>query len=118
METTFVDWLQSEMNQRGWTQADLARRSHVTQTHISRIMSEMRRPGPDALMNIAQAMHLPADEVFRRAGLLPPRGATAADLARYDDMLATIASLTPENQKLVFDLVERIKVSEENSRGK
>ena len=101
------------MNQRGRTPRGLARRSQVTQTHISRIMSEMRRPGPDALMSIARAMHMPAEEVFRRAGLLPPRGATTDDLARYDDMLSTIASLTPENQKLVFDLVERIRRSEE-----
>lgn len=117
METTFVEWLQGELNQRGWSQADLARRSHVTQTHISRIMSEMRRPGPDALMNIAHALRVPPDEAFRRAGLLPPRGATAADLARYNDMLDTIASLTPENQALVFSLVEKIRLSEENSRG-
>lgn len=115
--TTFGDWVLQELNSRGWDQAELARRSGISDAHISRVVTGGRKPGADAVQRIARALRLPAEEVFRRAGLLPPRGATADDLARYDDMLSTIASLTPENQRLVFDLVERIRRSEEAARN-
>lgn len=112
---TFVDWLQAELNQRNWTQADLARRSRVTQTHISRIMNGMRRPGPQAVTNIARALHVPQEEAFERAGLLAPSNAnlTNDDQQALVDLMQTIAGLTVDNQRLVFDLVERIKRSEE-----
>jgi len=116
--TDFTEWLTNELTVKGWDQAELSRRSGITTAHISRIMTGQRHPGSDALSGIARALRLPPEDVFRRAGLLPPkRGVTANDMARYDDVLATIASLTPENQKLVFDLLERIKRSEESTRS-
>lgn len=110
---TFIEWLQTELNQRNWTQADLARRSKVTQTHISRIMNGMRHPGPQAVTNIARALHVPQEEAFQRAGLLAPQSATLDDQRELDDLLKTIAGLTGDNQRLVFELVERIKLSEQ-----
>lgn len=111
---TFVKWLQAELNERDWSQADLARRSRVSQTHLSRIMNEMRRPGPDALVGIARALHIPPEEVFRHAGLIPPSAAhlTPKDQQMFADLIEKIATLTPEDQRLVFDLVERIRRSE------
>jgi len=115
---TFIEWLQQQLNQRQWTQADLARHSSVTQTHLSRIMNGMRKPGPDTLVNIARALRIPPDEAFRRAGLLPAkRGLLGSDQRQFDDLVSTIAALSPENQKLVLDLVERIKRSEEAEQG-
>lgn len=111
----FTDWLHNELRRRGWEQADLVRRSGMSQSQISRIMNGMRRPGPEAMTNIARALHVPADEAFRRAGLLPPENAnlTLGDQRSFAEMVEMIAALTPENQRLVFDLVERIKRSEE-----
>ena len=70
----FSVWLQAELEHRGWDQAELARRSEVTPAQISRILSQTRRPGPDACLAIARALRVPPEEVFRRAGLLPPTG--------------------------------------------
>ena len=116
-EMLFGEWLSHQIYMRQWDQKMLAHMSGVTAAQISRIINGTRRPGPESLMGIAAALKVPPEELFRRAGLLPPRGATANDMARYDDMVATIASLTPENQKLVFDLLERIKRSEEAARN-
>lgn len=113
----FTDWLQDELRRRGWEQADLVKRSGMSQSQISRIMNGMRRPGPEAMTNIARALHVPTDEAFRRAGLLPPENAnlTPSDQRSFDEMVEMIAALSPGNQRLVFDLVKRIKQSEDAS---
>jgi len=70
---TFAQWLQTEMDAREWSQADLARASGLTRAAINRyIRQERSTPDPDALIAIAQAFGCPRDVVFRAAGLLPP----------------------------------------------
>lgn len=68
----FATWLQQEMTQRNWDQAELARRSGVTTAQVSRVMTGDRRAGPTFCRKIARALHLSPEEVFRQAGLLPP----------------------------------------------
>ena len=115
----FAEWLTNELAVKGWDQAELSRRSGITTAHISRIMTGQRHPGSEALSGIARALRLPPEELFRRAGLLPPkRGVTADDQARYNDMLEAVRSLSPDGQKLLFEILETIKRSEENSRGR
>lgn len=36
------------------------------------VMTEQRNPGPDFCNNIARALNVPPERVFRLAGLLPP----------------------------------------------
>ena len=112
---TFVEWLQEELHARDWTQAELARRSRVSQTHLSRIMNDMRKPGPDALVSIARALHIPPEEAFRQAGLIPPSTAslTPEDQRVFSDLIEKIATLMPENQRLLLQLVEGIKRGEQ-----
>lgn len=69
--TEFIAWLQDQLQQRGWDQSELARRSHITTAHISRIMSGENQAGPEACVKIARALQLPAEVVFREAGWLP-----------------------------------------------
>ena len=73
MNQGFVRWLEEELEKRGWSQADLARNSGVSRASISNIVTSYRTPGPDVCSSIAKAFHIPAEEVFRRAGLLPPK---------------------------------------------
>lgn len=112
---TFVEWLQAELKARDWTQADLARRSRVSQTHLSRIMNDMRKPGPEALVSIARALRIPPEEAFRQAGIIPPSTAhlTPRDEALFAELIEEIAALSPEDQRLVFELVKRIDRREE-----
>lgn len=68
----FTDWLEEQMRQRAWSQAELARRAGVTQSAISLILSGSRQPGEDVSNALAKALKIPPEEVFRAAGLLPP----------------------------------------------
>lgn len=71
----FGTWLKSELDVRGWRQADLAKAANLHSGSVSNVLNGQRRPGPDFVMGVARALKLPAEEVFRRAGLLPPRPA-------------------------------------------
>lgn len=112
---TFVEWLQAELKTRDWTQADLARRSRVSQTHLSRIMNDMRKPGPDALVSIARALRIPPEDVFRQAGIIPPTSATLTprDERLFADLVEKLATLSAEDQRLILELIERIDRSEQ-----
>lgn len=68
---TFIDWLNSELDQRGWSRAVLAKKSGVSQSTLSLIYSEQRDPGTETCRAIAGAFNYPPDFVFRKAGLLP-----------------------------------------------
>ncbi len=76
---TFADWLQSELQQRAWSPAELARRSGVSNAHISRTLAGLVQPGPEALRKIARGLSLPSDIVFDKAGVLPARGEISDD---------------------------------------
>lgn len=67
----FTNWLEHELAERGWNKAELARRANIDLSHLLRIMSGERNPGPNTGRAIARAFHLPAEEVFRHAGILP-----------------------------------------------
>lgn len=67
----FSDWLTEELNSRGWTYSELARRAEISHSTVSTVVSRASRPGPDFCLGIARAFSLPPEEVFRKAGLLP-----------------------------------------------
>lgn len=68
----FGQWLSGEMKKRGWSQADLAKKADVSRATISRVISGTRNVGPDLCLSLAIALKVPAEEIFRIAGILPP----------------------------------------------
>jgi transcriptional regulator with XRE-family HTH domain len=76
---TLGNWLLAELERRGWTQGELARRSHVNRSHISRMISGQRSPGIDALRGMAEALGMPLDDLSRMADEMPPRPARTND---------------------------------------
>ena len=70
-QSDFIEWLRHELDSRKWDMAELSRRSGVHTSTLSLIMSEERKPGPTTCRAIARAFHLPVEDVFRHANLLP-----------------------------------------------
>lgn len=68
----FSVWLQKEIDTRGWNQAELHRKSGLSRTIISDVLSGKVLPGFDFCVAVGQALRLPGDHVLRLAGLLPP----------------------------------------------
>jgi transcriptional regulator with XRE-family HTH domain len=68
----FVDWLNKELNERGWSNSELAKRSGMAPSTISMIISRQSKPGWDFCAGLAKALGESPDKLFRLAGLLPP----------------------------------------------
>jgi len=67
----FVEWLKDEIQQRGWTDGETARKSEIAGATLSKILNLQAQPGVDFCNGIARAFKVPPEDVFRRAGLLP-----------------------------------------------
>ena len=67
----FSEWLQAEMNKRGWTQSDLARSAELNRAVINKLINGKSRPQPTTLESISRAFKIPIESTYRAAGLLP-----------------------------------------------
>ncbi len=68
---SFSDWLVIQLNDKGWSQAELSRQAGVSRAAISAVIVGTRNPGNDLCEAIARALKLPPETVFRAAGILP-----------------------------------------------
>jgi transcriptional regulator with XRE-family HTH domain len=74
MQTDFVIWLTEEMNERGWSNSELARRAEIVPSTISSVISGRNQPGLELCIGVARAFNYPPERVLRQAGLLPDQG--------------------------------------------
>lgn len=88
----FVIWLQNEMDQRDWSQSDLAREANLSRGAVGNVLRQERDPGKDFLIGIAHALKIPPEVVFRAAGLLPE----APESTQESEELLHLYHLLPE----------------------
>jgi transcriptional regulator with XRE-family HTH domain len=102
----FADWLQAELQRRGWNQAELARRSGITSGQISRVLNREQGAGLETMRAVAQALDISLYDVFVRAGLLPAHAERDSLVQQLIDMLA---DLPRADQEEILELA-RLKV--------
>jgi transcriptional regulator with XRE-family HTH domain len=103
MEPTFADWLEEEINKRGWSRAELSRRSGISAPQISRLLNREQNPGKESIDSIARALHLPQETVYRAAGHLFPVDPIDEEAAQ---MLHVFKSLSPRDRAEMQALAE------------
>lgn len=96
-ETKFTQWLEEEIETRGWTLRELGRRSGLTHVAISNVLNGVRNPGVEFCLKIARALQTPPELVFRCAGLLPDVEGVEEEL--YNRFRAYIEALSPERRE-------------------
>jgi len=106
---SFSHWLQGEINKRGLTQADLARKSGISKAYISRIFSENREPSAGTLKAFATALNLPPETVYRAAGLLP---AETEKKIIFEELLFSFSHLNEDQQKQLLQYAKFMSTSE------
>lgn len=108
------------MRARNMSPADLARATNKDQGIISRLLRGERQPRPETLADIARALKLSVDEVYRAAGLLPPRPDSNIDVERAEHLvrsfktdqyrqiaLATLETLLEQEERAAVNAVPR-----------
>lgn len=101
MRNEFGDWLRSERENRGLSQADLARLANLNRAVINKIESGTR-PTPDTLKSIAKGLKLPEGEVMRAAGILSqiPKAS-----AQKEELNYLFDQLNNNDQKTILDMM-------------
>jgi len=103
----FADWLQSEMNNRGWRQADLVREANINSGYLSQILKRERMPGLDICKGIARAFGMRDVDVARRAGLLEQEKPTT-DAPSLRELISKFSQLSDEDQEAVLKHVRAL----------
>ena len=101
----FRVWLRSELAHRQWNLAELSRRSKITISHLSRMMSGERVPGMETLVKIALGLHLPVEDVLRHAGVMP---VSRAAVEGQDELLQYYAEMTPADRKRLLTIARSL----------
>ena len=107
MDTEFTKWLHAELEARGWSQSDLARRGGVTAPSISRVASGQRAPGLRVCGAIAVAFGISVYDVMRRAGIekfVPSESEEAKQLLR------DFYQMPKKDQVVLKDVIHALRV--------
>lgn len=83
----FKEWLKAELDVRGLTQADLARKTNLSTAAVSLVINGKRGVGEEFCQAVAKALNLPTETVYRAAGLLPPVPDDVEYLERFKMLL-------------------------------
>ncbi len=117
MNTDFVNWLIAQMQERNWSQADLARESGINKQSIHYYLTESAKPPhAHALAKIAYALKLPAEEVYRAAGFLP----SPPDINEtIEEILYEMEGMSKQDQEEVLAFVRmKNNLRKQNPRAK
>jgi transcriptional regulator with XRE-family HTH domain len=67
MTKEFGDWIAKEYQDRGWTMRELSRRSRLSISYISAVVSGDKEPGGKLFLGLAQGFNIPVDKIQRIA---------------------------------------------------
>lgn len=95
----FASWLNNELKNRNWTQAELSRKSGVSTGQIARLMTGERGLGEETVSRIARALSINPITVYRAAGFIPE----VPDTIRFDDFAALLEQLTEDERDELRD---------------
>jgi len=110
----FSEWLQSELDRRGWSQSDCARSANLNRAVINKLLSGKSKPQPSTLAAIARAFKIPVETVFRAAGLLPPN--TDHDDSTQELMYIFKSIQSPRRKATAIMLLKALITEEENEQ--
>lgn len=101
------NWLQAQLQAKGWSLRELGRRANLSHSYLSKIMNDEMEPGAKFYMGVARAFDLDAAAIER----LDREGIDPGDLAAFDDeglgaeIIRLVQALPPEEKREVLRYV-------------
>lgn len=113
--TKFSDWLLKQMESRGWTQAELARRAKIHRQVVSGYINvKVSKPDEEILSKIALGLGLPDSAVFQAAGIMKNE---TPETKTIKEIKYLIEGLPEEDQTDVIEYI-RHRLALAEKRGK
>lgn len=103
VEISFSEWLQKEIEKRGWSWNKLAENAGLSSGTIYNIRDGTRGVGESSLKAIAYALRLPVDQVFRVAGFLP--SVTISD-ENVEELIFLYNQLSVDDKEEILELMK------------
>ena len=108
----FPEWLQAEIDKRGWSQSDCARACDLNRAVINKLLNGKCKPQPLTLMAIARGFRIPVEVAYRAAGYLPP--SSDWDDATQEVILIFKSIQSPQRKSTALMLLKALVTEEEN----
>src|SRR5438477_2660380 len=102
MKNTLSTFLNEELNKRGWSQRELARRADLSPTSISEVIAGKRGPGKRFCQAVAKALQVPPERIFQAAGIIEAPPTTAL----FTELINLAKSLNEQNQKKLIEYAQ------------
>lgn len=109
----FTEWLQAEIDKRGWSQSDCARASDLNRAVINKLLNGKCKPQPPTLIALARGFKIPVEVAYRAAGLLPPNHDMDDEL---QEVIYIFSSLRSPQRKATAIMLLKALVSEEENQ--
>lgn len=125
MSDKLTTWLVKELEQRGWSQRELARRAELSATSISAVIAGQREPTFDFCAAIAKPLGKSPIEMFRLAELIPPdplqinegrANYTVDDSVTLEELIEIVKRL-PRSERLELLRYARYREAQSGSEG-
>ena len=110
--TRFTEWLQIEMDKRGWSQSECARACDLNRAVINKLLNGKCKPQPVTLIAIARGFKIPVETVYRAAGLLPSSNHDDETTQELIHIFNSIQS--PQRKATALMLLKALVAEEEN----
>jgi len=101
----FSDWLNLKLEEKGWLQAELARRSGLSPATISRVINENRGVSIETCKAIANAFKIPPEIVLRVAGIMTDK---PKDDPKLEEAMHLFQQIPEEDQQVLISLMHVI----------
>ncbi len=108
----FSEWLQAEMDKRGWSQSDLARYADLNRAVINKLLNGKSHPQPQTLEAISRALKIPIETAYRAAGLLP---ANPENDEAIDEAIHVLKSIQSTQRKATAIALLKALINEEEN---
>ena len=113
---SFSDWINNELEKRGWSQRELARRSKdsnytISSGQLSHIINGSRQAGPEACIAIAHALGVSREEVFRARGWLLREALEVFEPnidPRAEKLAKELSQMPFESREITLDAIESV----------
>lgn len=96
-------WLIQELDRRGWSHNELARRSGMSQATVSSVLSGYRNAGADFCVKVAHTLDVAPEKLLRLAGILPT--SAPDDSPTLQEIIELARSLSLEDQADVLEYI-------------
>lgn len=106
MAKGLVAWLNEQLDERGWSFSELARRAGLNPSTVSLVLSEQRNPGLEFCVKVAGALEEEYPFLLELAGLVPQ---SPPHVHEEREALAILRNLGPVQRQTALAMLRGLK---------